>query len=71
MIKSVARDSLPVAIQITQAGAKYVRKAESAFRAALGRLYSAHMEKVQMRLAPTREGHLLRAVPRRTRSLWE
>lgn len=56
MIRTVAHDSLPVAIQITQAGAKYAGKVETMFCAALGRLYAAHMEKAQMRLAPTRLG---------------
>jgi hypothetical protein len=47
MIKPVARDSLLVAVQIRHAGARYVGKVESLFRAALGRLYVAHLEKAQ------------------------
>jgi hypothetical protein len=43
-----------VTAQMGQAGAKYAGRVGSAFYAALGRLYDAHMEKVQMRLAPTR-----------------
>jgi hypothetical protein len=52
----VARDSLPVAVQFTHAGAKYVSMAASAFSAVLGWLYAAHTEKTLMRLAPTRCG---------------
>jgi hypothetical protein len=58
MIGSVGH--LPSAAQIRQAGAKYLGKAGSAFYAALSGLYAAHMEKAQMRLAPTREARFHR-----------
>jgi hypothetical protein len=54
MTKFAARNSLSAAVQITQAGANYVGKAGWVFCAVLGRLYDAHMERAQMRLAPTR-----------------
>jgi hypothetical protein len=61
MMNPIARGvSLPVIAQLEHAGAKYVGKLEAAFRAALGQLYAAHMEKAQMRLAPTRADRLQR-----------
>jgi hypothetical protein len=58
MNKPVAHESSPVTLQVKRAGAKYVGKIGSALCVALGRLYAAHVEKAQMRLAPTRTGPL-------------
>jgi hypothetical protein len=60
MNKPVASGSSPVTLRVTQAGAKYVGKIGSALAVALGRLYAAHVEKAQMRLAPTRTRPLQR-----------
>jgi hypothetical protein len=67
MNKPVARGSSPVTVQVTQAGAKYVGKIGSALSAALGRLYAAHVERAQMRLAPTTTGPLQRLAAGRHR----
>jgi len=40
-------------VRIAQAGAKYIGKLGSLFSAVLQRLYAAHVEKAQMRFAPT------------------
>jgi hypothetical protein len=58
MIKKVAHGSLSAAAQIRNTGARHVGKIGLAFYAALGRLYASHMEKAQMRLAPTRAARL-------------
>ena len=50
-----ARDDFPVIRRRTSVLVKLIRKAGWAFRAAIERIYAAHIEKVQMRLAPTRE----------------
>jgi len=54
MTKLLLRESSLGAIQITRVTADYVGQVGSAFFRALERLYAAHMERKQMRLAPTR-----------------
>jgi hypothetical protein len=52
MINPAALDSLPTVAQTTLTRVKYMGKVGGAFRAAIERLYSAHIERAQMRLAP-------------------
>jgi hypothetical protein len=53
--KTMIRQSTPGAVvaRIGQTGAKYADKLGSLFSATLQRLYAAHVEKAQMRFAPT------------------
>jgi hypothetical protein len=69
MINQIERGPMAVAAKDMQSGAKYVGRAVTAFFfATLERLYAAHMEKAQMRLAPLpparRDRGLRRAVSR-------
>jgi hypothetical protein len=52
MIKPTPRDSLSFVTRIAQACAKFLNQMESAFRGTLERIYAAHLENAQMRLAP-------------------
>ena len=57
MIDPAAPGSLPLTAQTTPSRMKYIGKVGSAVRAAIERLYAAHNEKVQMRLAPMKRDH--------------
>lgn len=57
MIDPTEPDSLPGIDRAAPACVKYVGKVGSVFRAWIERLYAAHNEKVQMRLAPTNQNH--------------
>ena len=52
MINQAAPDRFPAIAHTTPAPGKYVGKVGWAFHAAIERLYAAHIERVQMRLAP-------------------
>jgi hypothetical protein len=54
MSNNLSSHTRAVATQIAQLGYRYLRKAEAEFIAIIQRLYAAHVERAQMRLAPTR-----------------
>jgi hypothetical protein len=53
MINKAMLGAAAVVAGVAQAGAKYAEKLGSLFAVTLQRLYDAHMEKAQMRFAPT------------------
>lgn len=53
MINKTRPGAVAVVASVVQAGASYAEKLGSLFAVTLQRLYDAHMEKAQMRFAPT------------------